>query len=283
MVCYDIRSLLDLALITATAVVAFFFYILLQGDEKQRHWAHECEDPGGHHEAEGCAGDHDQTVRITFVQSVESLALVLVVPLLLCGLREKTITTKGMGYSEEVIKDNPWSTALLPDKSTNIIETPTMPSPPLLMLCIFPAINAAKGYDDETSESNIVVKMHEVPYHCCLMLPNNFACCNLHCHKDWWQKYWYPSEKGQQQRWHHQASKQRRSTNNNGNVGQSNLYNQDNVYVVVTVVDVVHYRVDKDDWRTEEAAIIARTWTTIESIIIVETPLEPPVLIETGF
>jgi hypothetical protein len=33
----------------------------------------------------------------------------------------------------------------------------------------------------------------------------------------------------------------------------------------------------------DEDAIIARRRTTIESTIVVETPLEPPVLIEMGF
>jgi hypothetical protein len=41
--------------------------------------------------------------------------------------------------------------------------------------------------------------------------------------------------------------------------------------------------VEEDNYRTEEAAIIARTQTTIESTIIVETLSEPPVLIEMGF
>jgi hypothetical protein len=62
-----------------------------------------------------------------------------------------------MGYSKEVSKDNPESMALLPDRSTNIIDTPTMPSPLLLMLCIILADNVVEGYDDETSESNIIV------------------------------------------------------------------------------------------------------------------------------
>jgi hypothetical protein len=126
--------------------------------------------------------------RVTFVQPVASLALAMTVPLLLHGQREKIVTTKRMGYSEDVSKDDLQSTALSPDGSTNIIETPTMPSAPSLMSCITPAVHEAKGYDDETSESNIVVKMHEVLYHHCLMLPNNSS-NNLHCHKDRWQQY----------------------------------------------------------------------------------------------
>jgi hypothetical protein len=94
-----------------------------------------------------------------------------------------------MGYSKEVSKDDLQSMALLPGGSTNIIDTPTMPSPSLLMLCIIPAVDEAEGYDDETSESDIAVKMHEVPYHCCLTLPNNSARSNLHHHKDRWQQY----------------------------------------------------------------------------------------------
>jgi hypothetical protein len=41
--------------------------------------------------------------------------------------------------------------------------------------------------------------------------------------------------------------------------------------------------VEEDDYGMEEVTIIARTRTTIESTIVVETPLEPPVLIEMGF
>jgi hypothetical protein len=40
--------------------------------------------------------------------------------------------------------------------------------------------------------------------------------------------------------------------------------------------------VEEYDYGAEEAAIIAGTQTTIEYTIIVETPLEPLVLIETG-
>jgi hypothetical protein len=111
--------------------------------------------------------------RVTFVQLVESSALAMVVSLLLRGQREKTVTTKRMGYSEEVSKDDSRSTALLPDGSTNMIETPKMPSPLSLMLCIILAVDEVEGYDDETSESNIVIRMHEALYHCCLRLPNN--------------------------------------------------------------------------------------------------------------
>ncbi len=45
--------------------------------------------------------------RVRFVQPVESSSLAMVVPLLLCGQREKTVTTKRMGYSKEVSKDDP--------------------------------------------------------------------------------------------------------------------------------------------------------------------------------
>jgi elongation factor 3 len=45
--------------------------------------------------------------RVTFVQSVESSALAMVVPLLLHGQKEKKITTKRKSYSKEVSKDNP--------------------------------------------------------------------------------------------------------------------------------------------------------------------------------
>jgi hypothetical protein len=48
-------------------------------------------------------------------------------------------------------------------------------------------------------------------------------------------------------------------------------------------VDVVHKRVEEYDYGMEEAAIIARMRATIESNIIVLTPLEPLVLIEMGF
>jgi hypothetical protein len=96
----------------------------------------------------------------------------MVVPLLLHGQREKTVTTKRMGYSKEVSKDDPQSIALSPEVSTNIIVMPTMLPPLSLMLCTIPAVNEAEGYDDETSESNIVVKIDEAPYHHCLMLPS---------------------------------------------------------------------------------------------------------------
>ncbi len=83
----------------------------------------------------------------------------MAIPLLLHGQREKTFTTKRMGSSEEKTKDNPRSTALSLDGSTNIIERPTMPSPPSLIPCIIPTVIDAEGYDDDTSETNFVIKM----------------------------------------------------------------------------------------------------------------------------
>jgi hypothetical protein len=47
-----------------------------------------------------------------------------------------------------------------------------MKSPPSLISCIIPAVDEVEGYDDETSESVIVIKMHEMPYQCCLCCPN---------------------------------------------------------------------------------------------------------------